>query len=736
MMKNEQERFLELLKKSLNERQFEAVTQGEGPLLVLAGAGSGKTRVLTYRVAYLAGYMGIPVETILAVTFTNKAAGEMRERLEVLLGDAVRAMWVGTFHSLFARILRRHLDRLGMRGDFTIFDADDSLRLVKRIAKEFGLGSTEFPPQQLRGTISRAKNELVLPEEYAERAKGPYQFAAADVYEAYDAGLRANNALDFDDLISMPVRLFRKHPDVLDRYSSRFRHMLVDEYQDTNHAQYMLLTLLASKYRNLCVVGDDDQSIYRWRGAQLRNILEFEKDFPDATVIRLERNYRSTANILKAASGVVANNKGRKAKTLWTDREPGAPVVVIRATDERDEAFQVALRISDLTTKGYSLGSQAILYRINAQSRAFEEALRRCSIPYRIVGGLRFYERKEIKDIIAYLRVAVNPRDEVSLTRILNVPPRGIGDKTRELLSSYARDQGLMLYDAILSHDDVEGVKGKAEAGLKALAELFETLASSKDHMGVGELTALLVEKLDLIELYKQEKTLEAEGRVENIQELLAATASYEGRDGEGNSRDFLEEVSLITDVDEAQFGGELVTLMTLHCAKGLEFPVVFVVGLEDGLLPWHKGLDDKAELEEERRLFYVGMTRSQERLFLSWARSRFRGGFGMWSRGSSRFLNEIPRDCLSTADWQPRPLRITVQKEPEIEGEASLDYGTSQIPVGSILAMGKRVEHPQWGRGLVVARHGFGDDLEVSVRFLDGEVRRLRANSTSLRPL
>lgn len=735
-MRSERERFLELLKESLNERQLEAVTQGEGPLLVLAGAGSGKTRVLTYRVAYLAGYEGIPVEHILAVTFTNKAAGEMRERLEVLLGDAVRSMWVGTFHSLFARVLRRHLDCLGMRGDFTIFDSDDSLRLVKRVTKDLGLGAAEFPPQQLRATVSRAKNELILPEEYAERAKGPYQFGAADVYEAYEAGLRANNALDFDDLISLPVRLFRKHPDVLDRYSRRFRHMLVDEYQDTNHAQYMLLTLLASRYRNLCVVGDDDQSIYRWRGARLRNILEFEKDYPDATVIRLERNYRSTANILKAASGVVANNVGRKEKTLWTNREAGAPVVVIRATDERDEAFQVALRISDLSTKGYSFGNQAVLYRINAQSRSFEEALRRCGIPYRIVGGLRFYERKEIKDIIAYLRVAVNSRDEVSLLRVLNVPPRGIGDKTRELLRAHAKEHGLTLYESILSHDDVHGVRGKALIGLQALAELLDTLTASKDHMGVGELASLVVERLDLIELYKQEQTLEAEGRIENIQELLAATASYEGSDGKGNVRDFLEEVSLITDIDEAEFGGELVTLMTLHCAKGLEFPVVFVVGLEDGLLPWHKGLEDKAELEEERRLFYVGMTRSKERLFLSWAENRFQGGFGMWSRGSSRFLDEIPRDCLSTADWRPGQIRITTQEEPEIDGEASLDYGTSQIPVASILAMGKRVEHPRWGRGLVVARHGFGEDLEVSVRFIDGQIRRLRASSTGLRPL
>ncbi len=743
---NQTDALIEQLEAALNPRQLEAVTYGDGPLLVLAGAGSGKTRVLTFRVAYLVAASDIPLHDIMAVTFTNKAAGEMKERLGELLGSAVDRMWVGTFHSLCARVLRRHLDAIGIRGDFVIYDADDSLRLVKRIQNDLAISTTDYPPRQIRGSISRAKNDLIDVEIYDQRARGSYQHVVTDIYKKYEKRLRSHNALDFDDLLVMPVRLFEERPDILDLYRNRFRYLLVDEYQDTNHAQYILLSMLASAHRNLCVVGDDDQSIYRWRGAQVRNILEFESEYPDAKVVRLERNYRSTANILRAASGVVTNNVSRKSKRLWTDREPGAPVVVVQAIDERDEATQVARRVLDLRTKGHSLGDQVVLYRINAQSRAFEETLTSNGIPYRIIGGLRFYERREIKDILAYLRVAFNPLDELSLSRIINVPPRGVGERSLQQLRSFAEERGITLFDAVLicREDDPPmelDLRGRARAGLKALGELLADLRSKIQDHHVGELTAATVKTLQIIEKLEEERSLEAEGRIENIKELLAATQAYQGSDGKGSTGEFLEEVSLVTQVDEAEFGGELLTLMTLHCAKGLEFPVVFIVGVEDGLLPWHRGLKDPEELEEERRLFYVGMTRAKERLVLTYASSRYQGGFGMGSQGVSRFLKEIPSDCISKGDFSvrstPRWRKPSRPKpQPRIEGEAVLDYSSSQVPPSVILAMGKRVKHPEYGTGLVVARHGFGSDLEVDVRFSDGGIIRFPAEGSGLKPL
>ncbi|MBN1425472.1 UvrD-helicase domain-containing protein [Candidatus Fermentibacteria bacterium] len=735
--------FLASLRRALNPPQLEAVTYGDGPLLVLAGAGSGKTRVLTFRIAYLVGYAHVPPECILAVTFTNKAAGEMKERLIGLLGDSAARMWVGTFHSLFARILRRHLDTIGLRTDFTIFDSDDSLRLVKRVCEEVGVSASQHPPQQIRSSISRAKNDLVSPSRYRSRARGPYEFAVADVYERYESGLRDNNAADFDDLLILPIRLFSERPDIQEVYRRRFDHILVDEYQDTNHAQYVLLKGLVGERRNICVVGDDDQSIYRWRGAQVRNILGFESDFPDARTVWLEQNYRSTASILHAASSVVANNQSRKEKKLWTDREPGAPVMVVDCMDEQDEAYQVAVRVADLATKGLPFGAQAVLYRINAQSRALEEAFRRAGIPYRIVGGIRFYERKEIKDLLAYLRIVANPRDEISLLRILNVPPRGVGDKTRETLRQFAVSRGISLYEALLRSDDAGDIAGKAQRGLKTLADLFRTLEALRERVPVGELVATLERELSLIELYSKEHTVEAEGRAENIQEFLTATATYTAPEGDDSLRAFLEEVALITDIDETELGGSMVTMMTLHCAKGLEFPVVYVVGLEDGLLPWHRSLGSPEELEEERRLLYVGMTRAQERLFLTWARFRYQGGFAMGGGRASRFLAELPPECVENRGGRRVSPRIRpshfarqarpVPPGPTEPGEAVLDYETSQLPVGGILAMGKLVDHPEWGTGMVVGRHGEGRNLQVDVRFADGKVRRLKAYGGAL---
>ena len=755
--------FLETLKKALNEKQYEAVTGDDGPLLVLAGAGSGKTRVLTYRIAYLVAMRNVPVHRILAVTFTNKAAGEMKERLMELLGDDVRRMWVGTFHSIFARILRRHLDVLGMRNDFVIYDSDDSLRLVKRIQKELEISTSDHTPQQIRGSISRAKNDLIDPERYAQNARGPYQYAVADVYQRYEKQLRENNALDFDDLLIIPIHLFREHPEVLDIYRSRFLHILVDEYQDTNRAQYESLTLLASLHRNLCVVGDDDQSIYRWRGARLQNILDFESEYRNAVVVRLERNYRSTSNILKAASSVVANNVGRKQKTLWTEKEMGAPVKAIVAYDETDEASQLAYKVQELCASGFSLGSQVVLYRINAQSRTLEDTLTHQGIPYRIVGGLRFYERKEIKDILAYLKVALNPRDDISLIRILNVPPRGIGDTSRQRLFDYAARNKLSLFNAVISYDPDNppenlGIRGKAARGLASLGELLSWLHDRIKDVHVGELTKGLVEELRIISILEEDRSIEAEGRIENIRELLTATNAYQGSDGSGSVQEFLEEVSLITQVDETEFGGDFLTLMTLHCAKGLEFPVVYIVGVEEGLLPWHRALNDMEELEEERRLFYVGMTRAQERLILSYVTNRYQGGFGMMSRGASRFLKEIPQECLETSGStagsyfsKRRPFassikrgssRTTTRRKPRSKTASSsdstvtLDYSSSQVPPTLILAMGKRVEHPHHGQGLIIARHGFGESLEVDVRFSDGTILRFPANSGELRPV
>jgi DNA helicase-2/ATP-dependent DNA helicase PcrA len=653
---------------ALNPPQQEAVAARERVLLVFAGAGSGKTRVLTYRIAYLIHTGMVPPEGILAVTFTNKAAGEMKERVSALLGQQGGRVWVSTFHSTCLRILRSQIHHLGRTADFVIYDEDDQQRLMGGLLKAAGVGMHAYPPRTILKEIERAKNRGIGPQEYQPQQFNPYQKKAAQLYPLYQEALQAGNALDFGDLLFFTHLLFQREPQVRDYYQRRFRHILVDEYQDTNYIQHLLIKDLLGPDASLCVVGDDDQSIYRWRGAEPANILGFEKDFPEARVIKLEQNYRSTQLILDGANAVVCQNRGRKEKRLWTANEAGDPITLVLAEDEEEEASWVARRIAEETQGRY--GRSAIFYRINAQSRAIEEALMRWGIAYTVVGGIRFYQRREIKDLVAYLRVIVNPGDEVSLRRIINVPSRGIGAKTLAQIEEIARHKGCTLYQALDEAASMEGIASAVRKRGKALFALLEGWRGQVDALSLAELVSLIVERTKYMD-YLMEQGPEAQTRVENVKELIGGLTGS----GPEGVKEFLDHVALITDIDEYEDGASRVSLMTLHSAKGLEFPIVFMVGMEEGLLPYYLRLDNAEEMEEERRLCYVGMTRAKERLYMTGAVTRHLFGMGQ-RRIPSRFLRDIPQEIIKF-EGRPTPLVPSswAWEEGLFSGERYIEY-------------------------------------------------------------
>jgi DNA helicase-2/ATP-dependent DNA helicase PcrA len=653
---------------SLNPPQQEAVVAGERVLLVFAGAGSGKTRVLTYRIAHLIQSGKTQPEEILAVTFTNKAAGEMKERVCALLGPEGEGVWVSTFHSACLRILRAHIRHLGRAADFVIYDGDDQQRLMEGLLKAAGVGLHAYPPRTILKEIEQAKNRGIGPQEYQPQQFNPYQKKAAQFYPLYQEALQAANALDFGDLLFFTHLLLQREPKVRDHYQRRFRHILVDEYQDTNYIQHLLIKDLIGPEASLCVVGDDDQSIYRWRGAEPANILGFERDFPEARVIKLEQNYRSTQVILDGANAVVCQNRGRKEKRLWTANKGGAPITLCLAEDEEEEADWVARRIAEETQGKY--GRSAVFYRINAQSRAVEEALMRWGIPYTVVGGIRFYQRREIKDLVAYLRVMVNAGDEVSLRRIINIPPRGIGAKTLAQIEEIARQKKCMLYQALPEAARMEGISPLVRKKAKEVFSLFEGLQGQIGTLSLSELVSSIVERTRYME-YLMEQGPEGQTRVENVKELIGGLTGS----GVEGVKEFLDHVALITDIDEYEEGGQRVSLMTLHSAKGLEFPLVFMVGLEEGLLPYYLRLDNAEELEEERRLCYVGMTRARERLYMTGAVTRHLFGMGQ-RRIPSRFLRDIPQDIIQF-EGRPTPLVPSswAWEEGLFSGEKYIEY-------------------------------------------------------------
>lgn len=711
---------------TLNPRQREAVLATEGPVLVLAGAGSGKTRVLTHRIAYLLAEKGVDPARILAITFTNKAAQEMKERLSRLVGADLRYLWVSTFHAACVRILRRDIQALDYQPNFVIYDADDQLTLVKRCLAELNLDDKKFPPRSILNAISHAKNQLWDPDRFYDMADNYFLVKAAEVYRLYQQRLKEMNALDFDDLLMHTVRLFRQHPTVLRYYQHKFQYILVDEYQDTNHAQYILVKLLAAEHRNLCVVGDPDQSIYGWRGANMQNILDFEEDYPDARVVKLEQNYRSTQVILDAANAVIANNTSRKPKNLWTDKEGGALITSFQGEDEQHEAHFVAGEIyRQHREKGRAYRDFAVLYRTNAQSRVLEETFMKNGIPYEIFGGIKFYERKEIKDILAYLRVLANPADDLSLSRIINVPKRGIGPGSWLKLEEYAQRQGITVFEAVLRAGEIPDLAKRPAAMLEQFGAMMLGFREKMDQIPVTDLTELILKETGYLEELKRENTEEAQNRLENLQEFLSVTHDYDKYSEEKTLAGFLAQISLVTDIDNWSGEKDRVVLMTLHTAKGLEFPVVFITGLEEGVFPHSRSLLEPEELEEERRLCYVGMTRAQEELYLTRAWQRTLYGKTVCN-APSRFLAEIPehlvREVDSTARAAQTAARVPVRLKPA--GPATG------------FQLGDKVHHPKWGVGVVVKIEGQGEDQQLTVAFPDQGLKILLAKYAPLTPV
>jgi ATP-dependent DNA helicase UvrD/PcrA len=701
----------------LNDVQRQAVEHPGGPLLVLAGAGSGKTRVLTGRIAHLIRDRGVDPGSVLAFTFTNKAAREMRERCETLLGAANLRVWLGTFHGTCVRILRRNAELLGYPTQFVIYDTDDQRALLRDLLKSAGVEDRAITPALASARISRLKNEGVSPEEYAKTAFAPVDRRLAPLYAAYRSALRERGAMDFDDLILLTVSLLKLAPEVLRSYAGRFEHVLVDEYQDTNASQFELIERLSSVHRNLVVVGDDDQSIYGWRGADVGNILSFEKSFPDAAILRLTQNYRSTQTILKAANGLIRCNTARKAKELWTENEVGERIRIHRAADEEAEGERVVSLMLEARRHGAGNREFVILYRTNAQSRAVENALRRSGIPYQLTGGVSFYERREVKDLLAYLRVLVQPLDSISWQRVLQVPPRGIGKTTLERLRAFAEERDLSVPDA-LSHPEIAITVGAAAARkLADAARFFETLAPLIE-LGPAACVAELVAAVRYREYLAEENPAEAQERIENVNELIAGADAYARRTEDPSIAGFLAEVSLLTDVDLWDEAEDAVNLMTIHAAKGLEFGVVYIVGLEEGLLPHASSSDDPAGLEEERRLFYVALTRAQKRVHLLHA--AYRRSWNAIGGIPSRFLSEIPTDCLEADEETPWGAPRTGRRA--FVGEPSRSSAEGPDPVGV------RVCHPQFGEGVVVACEGRGTRAKLTVRFRRAGLKKILA--------
>ena len=753
----EQERSMSIYD-TLNEPQREAVLHTDGPLLILAGAGSGKTRVLTHRIAYLIDERGVNPWNILAITFTNKAAEEMRQRVDSLVSFGAESIWVSTFHSACVRILRRFIDRLGYDNRFTIYDTDDQKTLMKEVCRKVDIDTKVYKERNLLAAVSSAKNEMILPDEFELNAGGDFgQLKIAKVYREYEAQLKANNALDFDDLLVKTVQLLETQPDVLEYYQERFRYIMVDEYQDTNTVQFRLVRLLAGKYRNLCVVGDDDQSIYKFRGANIRNILDFEHEFPDAHVVRLEQNYRSTGNILNAANGVIRNNRNRKEKTLWTDNGDGEKIQLRQFDTAFDEAEYIAEDIKKEVQEGASYNDSAVLYRTNAQSRLFEEKFIAMNIPYKIVGGINFYARREIKDLLAYLKTVDNGQDDLAVRRIINVPKRGIGLTTINRIQESADERGIGFYEALLAPDLIPGV-GRSASKLDSFAALIEYFKGQTEKESITDLLREIIEKTGYVESLEAEDKVEAESRIENIDELVNKAAAYEedcqDRGEEASLSGFLEEVALVADIDSLDEDQDYVVLMTLHSAKGLEFPHVYLAGMEDGLFPSYMTItsDDNEDLEEERRLCYVGITRAEEKLTLTCARRRMVRGETQFNK-MSRFIKEIPMELIDTGNrkieegtqipvqntyshakeaFRARPLASqssgkTTGKQPF----SSLQKG-SQILAGKSGSLsyqvGDRVRHTKFGEGTVLEIKEGGRDYEVTVEFDSAGVRKMFA--------
>ncbi|MBE0067854.1 DNA helicase PcrA [Thermoanaerobacterium thermosaccharolyticum] len=709
----------------LNDRQKEAVVTTEGPLLILAGAGSGKTRVLTHRIAYLIKEKRVSPANILAITFTNKAAQEMKDRVESLLGY-VGDIWISTFHSACVRILRRDIEKIGYDKNFVIYDTQDQKSLVSDCIKELDLNEKQYTPKGMLSAISKAKDKMISPDEYLLEFGNDYRNKkVADVYRLYQKKLKKDNALDFDDIIIKTIELFKKDEEILRYYQDRFRYIMVDEYQDTNRPQYEFVNLLAKRYRNLCVVGDDDQSIYGWRGADIKNILDFEKDYPEAKVIKLEQNYRSTQIILDAANNVIDNNIKRKKKQLWTDNKDGEKIVVCEVQNEREEANFIVDRIKDLIANGKKYSDFAILYRTNAQSRIFEEACMMNDIPYKLVGALRFYDRKEIKDIIAYLRILVNPYDDVSLKRIINVPKRGIGESTVSALEQYAREHDTSMYFAI---PNVE-LKGRARKVLDNFKNFIDDLINQLDFMTIIEVIDYILEKTGYMDELKADDTKESESRIENINEFIGAAREFMETSEDKSLESFLSGITLVSDIDTAGDIGESVVLMTLHSAKGLEFPVVFMAGMEEGIFPSSMSFIDEHELEEERRLCYVGITRAKERLFMTYARTRNLYGKPQYNT-ASRFINEIPQDLIVEYD------KGAIKRNDYESVSSYINTFARKANDKANYNPGDKVEHKLWGIGTVVNVEGIGEERELTVAFPNVGVKRLSLKYAPIRAI
>lgn len=743
----------------LNPQQRQAVEATEGPLLILAGAGSGKTRVLTHRIAYLIATRKAPPWSILAITFTNKAAREMQERVTRLVGHEGRDIWVSTFHSMCVRILRKDIERIGFNSNFTILDSTDQLSLVRNCMKDLNLDTKKFEPKAVLSLISAAKNELITPAQYEQKAGDFMESIAAKVYTMYQRRLKSNNSLDFDDLIMATIQLFKEVPEVLDFYQKKFQYIHVDEYQDTNRAQYMLCRMLADGHHRICVVGDSDQSIYRWRGADISNILNFEEDYPEARTILLEQNYRSTATILNAANAVIKQNSGRKSKNLWTDKGEGAKIKIYRADSEHDEGYFVTSEISNNVKQGKSYQDHAILYRTNAQSRVIEEILIKSDIPYQIVGGIKFYDRKEIKDILAYLRLISNPDDDLSLARVINVPKRGIGDTSVAKLTAAAAERGVSIFQVLAVVDDL-GFAGKTRNALVEFYDMIAALNQMVEYLSVTELTEKMLEMSEYRVEMQRENTIESRSRLENIDEFLSVTMEFEKNNEDKSLVSFLTDLALIADIDsmndEDEDQSDAVILMTMHSAKGLEFPIVFIVGMEEGVFPHSRAFLDNEELEEERRLAYVGITRAEQQLYLSCAQMRTL--FGRTTANQpSRFLDEIPEELKEETgvarDRYRRGGNIGGSYGGRGFGSGGSNFGRSnQTQTSSLsgstaratgssskvtvttsapqpaasgdksdlttLKAGDKVAHGKWGTGTVVSVKGTGNDTELQIAF------------------
>lgn len=739
------------LLEGLNTQQKDAVVYKEGPMLILAGAGSGKTRVLTYRIAYLVKERGISPWNILAITFTNKAANEMKERLATLLGEKFDQMWVGTFHSICVKILRRDIEKIGFTRDFTIFDAEDQQKIVAECLKELNINEKNFPVRSLLSFIEKAKDELIEPETYEKMYASDFRMKkVASVYSLYQKKLKQNNALDFDDIILFTIKLFLDNPPVLEYYQRKFMYIMVDEYQDTNTAQYHLISLLAQKSRNLCVVGDDDQSIYGWRGANIRNILDFEKEFKDCKVVKLEQNYRSTQTILDAANNVIKNNTGRKSKRLWTENPRGSRIKHYEGTDEHDEALFVAeeiKRLINLEQRKYR--DIAVLYRMNAQSRVLEEMLMKEGIPYRIFGGLRFYDRKEIKDVVAYLRVIQNPADSVALKRIINTPRRGIGNATVETAENIANQRNLSIFAVISAASGIPELQ-RAASKLESFTSMINEFILLKDKVKVSELISKVIDKSGILAELKNENTPEAQSRIENIRELISVALEFENMSEDQGLMAFLAHVSLVTDIDNLEEERDHVVLTTLHSAKGLEFPVVFMVGMEEGVFPGYRSIFSEEELEEERRLCYVGITRAKHKLYFTNTYCRTLFGSTSYNR-VSRFLREIPPELMeskslkesnifkesdayafrkSGEEYKNGSFTLVKGSKPFVLNTASGNGGLDSFKVGDI------VEHGKFGTGEIISVESENSNLELEIKFQNYGVKRLLAAYANLKKL